>query len=147
MARFLIRLRGALSTGILWAIGWGVAFLGLGLLLGPAQTSLLVLFKIGMFFGFVGGVSFALIMSFAERKRTLDQLSLWRVALWGFFGATALLLSFTLLPLGPEFSFGSLIAVVVGGLLGAGFAAGSVAIARQGDIKLIESEEDAVLSL
>ena len=33
------------------------------------------------------------------------------------------------------------------GLLGAGFAAGSVAIARQGDTMLLEGEEESVLNL
>jgi hypothetical protein len=102
----------------------------------------------GMFFGFVGGVSFALILSVAESRRTLDQLSLWRVALWGFIGGIVLLLSLALLPMGPEFSFRSLMIVLTDvGLLGAGFAAGSVAIARQGDTRLIEGDDGSLLSL
>ena len=148
MKGILRRIRGTVGTGLTWAVGWGIAFLGFGLLLGRAQGELSSVAFRGVFFGFVGGVSFALILSFAERRRTLDQLSLWRVALWGFVGATALLLFLSPTLLGPELSVRSLVTVLAfDGLIGAGFASGSVALARQSDTKLVEGEEESGPSL
>jgi hypothetical protein len=145
--RFLRRIRGVIATGITWSIGWCVAFLGIGLFTWPTLGDLPVVAASATFFGFISGVSFALILSVAERRRTLDQLSLWRVALWGFIGTTALLLLLSLLLMGPELSFRHIPVLAYDGLLGAGLASGSVALARQGDTKLIEGEEESVLSL
>ena len=63
LKRFLRRIRGIFFLGLLWALGWGVAFLGLGLLFGSAGVGLPFVAAMGMFYGFVGGVSFALILS------------------------------------------------------------------------------------
>jgi len=139
--RFLRRIRGVIGAGILWSMGWGVVFLGFRLLFGPPQAELSSVVAVGMFFGFFGGASFALILSVVERRRNLDQLSLWRVALWGFLGATALLLCLRLFGLGSAISFGpSITTLGFQGLLGAGFATGSVAIARQETPELTEGD-------
>jgi hypothetical protein len=37
----------------------------------------------------VSGVAFAILLSVAEGRRTIGDLSLWRVTLWGVLGAAA----------------------------------------------------------
>jgi hypothetical protein len=97
----------------------------------------------GAVLGLVAGGSFAAILSIVERRRTLGQLSLWRIGLWGGIGGIALLLFFAPRLFGAEIPLhlvltSYLVPLALNGLLGAGFATGSVALARRGDTKLIE---------
>ena len=87
--------------------------------------------------GFVFGSAFAVVLSIAERHRKLEDLSLWRVALWAAVGA--------LLPLGAiDLAFG----VVEWGfalpslLIFSGFSSGAVALAKRADRKLTEDDDD-----
>lgn len=147
MKNILRRLRGVLGTGVTWAVGWGVAFAGLRIGLGFPYGNLLEAAVNGMILGFIGGSSFAVILSIAEHRRTLDQLSLRRVALWGGVGGMALLLCFSPMVFGAGPLLGKmlpsyLVQLALHGLLGAGFASGSVALARRPDPKLIDGEHD-----
>jgi hypothetical protein len=106
----------------------------------------------GIVFGFVAGSSFAVILSLTERRRRLDQLSLKRVALWGGIGGAALSLFFAPYFLGAGFPLGLLITTYfvplgITGLLGAGFASGSVALARRAGPKLIEGDHEGLPAL
>lgn len=147
---FVRRLRGVLFTALTWAVGWtpfGIAwaayawyFLGHHL---PAGTSrpptgfLAALVLAWATFGAVSGAVFATALTLAERRRSLDELSVWRTALWGALGALALpvaLMSLAVkegglvaLPLAPV-----LVTVGVSAALGAGSAAGTLALARRG---------------
>jgi len=151
---FLRRLRGIFGTAIIWAFGWSGVSALLGLLIGlPNGIPLRLIGPIalsGSFLGFIAGGSFAVLLSVLERRRTLDQLSLWRVALWGGIGGMALLflaaprLVAAGIPLGQVLT-SYLLPLAVNGLLGAGFAAGSVALARREDTRLIEGDDSALM--
>jgi len=149
---FLRRLRGIIGTGLTWAVGWAgvkVGLLGVYTLLfgfplrffGPVALS-------GLIQGFIAGGAFAVVLSIAERRHTLEELSAPRVALWGGIGAVLVFLP--TLPM--MFSHGAPLFAILGslavdGLVGAGLATGSVALARRADTKLIEGEDDSVLIL
>ena len=153
MTGLLRRIRGIIKTGLTWAVGWGA---GLGLLqivvsIGAGYPlTLLGSIVGGAMSGFIAGASFATILSITERHRTLDQLSLKRVALWGSIGGAGLFLLVVPQMLSAGMPLGMLITAYLGptliaGLLGAGSAAGSVALARRGDESLIEGAHDVAL--
>lgn len=146
MRGFLRKLRGVLGTGLTWAVGWGVAFSGLFATFGFPYGGLLEAGVNGVILGFVGGGVFGTLLSIAERHRTLDQLSLRRVAVWGGIGGMALLLLFTPVVLGSSRPFTDvitsyLVQLSFMGVLGSGFASGSVALARKGDAALPPEKE------
>ena len=130
MKTFLRKLRGVVSIGLTWGSLWGVlmALVGVGIgifdpdSIDPGESVLVVGALMGLV-GFVSGVLFGLLLAFAERRKTLRDLSLARVALWGALAAAvpplltgaAASMAFILCP------------------LGAAFAAGSIALARRGE--------------
>ena len=124
MGIILRRLRGALGIGLTWAGLWIVIGVMLGILrpgdIGPGEGPRRILPILAMV-GLLSGLGFAGFLWLAERRRTFEQLSLGRVALWGLLGSA-------LIPviMGTEGSMGLLT-----GSLGAVFAAGSVAVARR----------------
>lgn len=153
MKHLLRRLRGIIKTGLTWAVGWGA---GLGLLqivvsLGAGYPlTLLGSIVGGAMSGFIAGASFATILSITERHRTLEELSLKRVALWGSLGGAGLFLLVVPRMLGAGMPLGMLMSAYFGptliaGLLGAGSAAGSVALARREGDPLIEGDDDPFL--
>ena len=129
MRAFMRWLRGAVSIGLTWAALW--VLIGLVLFtvirivhpedIGPGEGLGKVLPILGLV-GLLSGLGFAGLFSLGERRRTLRQLSLGRVALWGLLGSAAIPLL-----MGTDGSMGWLT-----GVLGATFAAGSVALARRG---------------
>jgi hypothetical protein len=142
MGSFLRKLRGIIGTGLTWSIGWAAGWVAVGVGFGVPLGSLLGIAVNGALIGFIAGGSFATVLSIAERHRTLDQLSLKRVALWGFLGGVALPLFFSPRLLGSGLPFRMVLTTfvlptAVSGLLGAGFAAGSVALARREERKLM----------
>lgn len=139
MNKLLRKLRGVLGTGLTWAVGWAAVSVGLSLLGGVPFRFMGQVALSGLFQGFIGGSGFAVILSIAERRHTLKELSLGRVALWGGIGGMFVLFPAVLFLLPTSIPMGSLLVpMVVDGLMGAGFAAGSVALARQADTDLIE---------
>ena len=71
--------------------------------------------------GFINGVAFSAVLRIAEGRRTFEEMSLWRFAGWGVV-------------------VGLVVSLLTGGgflvfftLLGAGCAAGSLAVARRAD--------------
>jgi hypothetical protein len=140
MIRFARWLRGALAVGLTWAVLWIVFGIVLGSVIwifqpediGPGEGLSKALPILGLV-GLLSGLGFAALLSLAERRRKLRELSLARVALWGLLGSAAV-------PwlMGADGSEGWLT-----GFLGATFAAGSVAIARRGADRL-EAPSDAV---
>ena len=145
MNRLLKRIRGIVGTGVTWALAW----VGLGAVVGA-----LVGYPVGFLFrialsnsvsGFLAGSAFAAILSVAERKRTLEGLSLKRVALWGAIGGG--LLSFLPMAYGVPLAY-LLGPLLINGGIGAGMAAGSVALARRAeDRRLLRGAGDPLLSL
>ena len=130
--RLLRRIRGIVGTALTWAAGWGIlgavgfplAVLVSNLPAGEIVPGILTMATFGML---TGGL-FSLVVMAAERRRTLDQLNLGRVAAWGGLGSTLLIVGlaygFDLTPAHGSF-------VLIMGGLAAGSAAGSVTVARR----------------
>jgi len=141
MKRWLRRLRGALGTGLSWAVGWfGVgAIVGVPLAISAGVPVLAGAVSIAFGWarlGFVGGVFFSSVLMVAERRRALDELSLRRFAGWGALGGL-LLAGVGITSQG--FTLIALIPATVAALLGAASATGSLVLAkRAGDAGLLE---------
>jgi hypothetical protein len=143
MERFLKRIRGIIGTGVTWALAW----VGLGAVVGAlVGYPVSFLFRIALsnsVSGFLAGAAFAGILSVAERKRTLESLSLKRVALWGAIGGG--LLSFIPMAYGVPLAY-LLGPLVINAGIGAGMAAGSVAMARRAeDRRIVAGPNDPLL--
>ncbi len=133
MKRWLKRIRGALGMGLTWAaVGGGVgAIIGVvTMVLGISSAIAVQNAAAFAIMGFIGGAAFSVVLGIAEGRRRFDEVSLPRFAAWGALGGLAVsMLLFTGGPL-------TLTAVSVTGvavLLGAGSAAGSLALARRAD--------------
>ena len=148
MTGIIKRLRGIIGTGITWALGWAGALAALHLLTGASLQFIGQIALSGMVRGFIAGGAFAVILSIAERRHTLEDLSLRRIALWGGIGGSLLFVTTLPLLLQLGIPLGSiLVPLAINGLLGAGFATGSVALARRAETTLIEGGDDQLLSL
>ena len=148
MKKWLKRIRGALGMGLTWAAAWGgvgmIVLSGL-LVLGAAPVGLGmfdVVFNSGLLavLGFVGGATFSTVLGIAERRRRFDELSLPRFAAWGALGGFLLGVFVNAAGfLGPRLTLLDAIITGVTALLGAGSAAGSLALARKAeDRELLE---------
>jgi len=136
MDRLLRKLRGMLGIGLTWGVGWGTLIFILASIIGvvdPQQIDqgeepwrLAVL--VGLV-GFMSGAAFAAILSSAERRKSLKDLSVLRAALWGALGGAALPLLTTM---NDVVMFNTV-------PLGVIFAASTVAIARRAALR--EAEE------
>ena len=137
MKKWLKRIRGALGMGLTWAAGWSGVFVILGLVGGSGTLGLLDYVGLTVLFGivgFVGGAAFSVVLGITEGRRRFDELSLRRFAFWGAVGG--LLVSMPLSWVSWSSAFESAEALGVGvvlTLLGAGSAAGSLALARRAD--------------
>lgn len=91
------KLRGVMGIGLTWGLVWAAigALTGLVMRLtipgsvDPGENELVA----GAIFGAVGflsGAGFGILLSFAESRRTILDLSLPRVAMWGVLGSAAL---------------------------------------------------------
>ena len=150
MKKWLRRIRGAIGMGLTWAAGlFAVSFIPWLVLMlrGDVDVPFPVLFAA---FGFVGGATFSTVLGLVEGRLRFDEMSLPRFAgsgavggllvagIWVFVGAAAIGGEATPLEnflfLGPLFS-----------VAGAGFAAGSLALARRAtDRELLEAGEEAL---
>ena len=150
----LHKIRGLAGVGITWGALWGLIGAGVGLVIGMVTPGawdwynpiLTWAFGIGAY-GVVSGVGFATLFSLSEGRKTLFDLSLRRVALWGVLGSAAVPLLFSAagwLPIGTPL-VDILGAVGVTGALGGMFAPGSVAIARRAALKA--GEEHPLLEI
>ena len=139
MRGFLKRLRGIIGTGLTWAVGFAGIFAVVGFIFGAYSVPRLAL--VGGFVGLVAGGAFAVILSIVERRHQLKDLSLWRMALWGGLGGILVAAAFSG-SWGNFWSFAATMAVI-----GAGVSAGTIAIAKRADTKLIEGADESALSL
>lgn len=141
---------GRSAKGLTWAAGWAPigALVGLvvAVAIGGVPVGVVVVRYVALFavLGLVGGGIFSTVLSLTEGRRRFDELSLPRFAAWGALGGLLLgglavmasILGAGITPLG---------AVIAGTstLLGAGSAAGSLALARSTDDRqLLEVGED-----
>ena len=114
----------ATSWGALWAaIGVSVTLLlavvrpqEIGADEGPGKVAAVL----GLV-GFLSGLGFAGLLCFAEKGQRFSELSMRRIALWGFIGGAAI----------PALVGADIGEGWITGILGAIFAAGSLALARQ----------------
>ncbi len=129
MKRLLKRIRGAVGMGLAWAVVWA----GVGAIVGVVTTVLGLYHPAseiiegaayGVILGFVAGATFSTALGISEGRRRFDEMSLPRFALWGALGA--LLLS-------GYVQGADIVVYGVLPLLGAGCAAGSLALARRAD--------------
>lgn len=131
MNPLLRKLRGVIGTGLAWGTAWATIMAMAGVVVGvlrpeeidPGEGPVLVGAIMGMV-GFVSGVAFGTLLSLAERRKTLLDLSPGRAAMWGILASAA----FPLLT-------GRADAVLVVCPLGAACAAASVAIARRAELR------------
>ena len=131
MDEFLRRCRGVLGTGVTWGVAWGAIFAAIFVAIAildpdsidPGEGPLMGI-GIGAFFGFVSGVGTGVLLSLAERGKSIRDLSLARTAVWGAL-ATAV---FPLLT--PVDNSELLIVCPIGGAL----AAAMVAAAKRAEI-------------
>ena len=138
MKNLVRRLRGALGISLTWGALWATIGLVLGVIVGvvspdqvePGEGPGRIAAVLG-FAGLLSGLGFAGLFSFAERRRTIQELSLGRVALWGLLGAAAI-------PLltGADASVG-----LITGPMGALFATASVATGRRAVLRSAEPTE------
>jgi hypothetical protein len=136
MKKWLRRIRGVIGTAFTWAAVWGgVAFiLSLTGFFGTGTFSIYVVFAtLWGKVGFVGGGIFSLVLGIAERRRTFDKMSLPRFGIWGGVGGFLLSLLW-LYGAGPAPTLAEIMSTgLLMGLMGAGSAAGSLALARRAD--------------
>jgi hypothetical protein len=143
MNRLLRKLRGVIGIGLTWGAVWAVISAAIGLVIGvidpdsidPGESPLLMGAIVG-FQGFVAGVGFGILLSLAETRKTILDLSPGRAAIWGMLASAAL-------PLLTGMPTGMIWFVCP---LGAACASASVAIARRAELhdsehpKLLKSE-------
>jgi len=135
MHAFLRKCRGAIGIGVTWAVAWGAIFAALGVVIGifdpdsidPGEDPLSIGW-IGAIFGFVSGVAFGATLALADGRKSLSKLSVGRAALWGAIGTA-------LFPLLTTVNNSMLIFLCP---IGAGLAAGSVAIAKRAELRASE---------
>ena len=98
--KWLRRVRGAIGTGLTWAIGWAAAGISIGVasLLFPdlpwqpffdVFDAPLPAFAVP---GFFAGLFFSLVVGVAARRRRLEELSLRQIASWGAISGVLLTL-------------------------------------------------------
>jgi hypothetical protein len=95
MDGLLRRLRGLAGIGLTWGVLWvmfGVALVLALRAFDPAQAGegALTVGRVLGFAGFVSGISFGTLLTVAERRRNLRNLSAWRAGLWGAIGAAVI---------------------------------------------------------
>ena len=133
MKRWLQRLRGAVGTALVWAAGWsgaGVVFALLGLFGSLAPAEYAVFAGVFAMMGFISGAAFSAVLSITEGRRRFDEMSLPRFAAWGAVGGV--LLQLVMIGLGQG---AGIPMIVFSAFAGAGFASGSLALARRADDK------------
>ncbi len=131
MKKWLKRIRGALGLGLTWAAAWfGVGAL-IGLVGGVGAVALAISWAQ---IGFIGGVIFSTLLGILEGRRRFDEMSLPVFA--GIGGAVGGIIAVVLglNTVGPDtLTLVWLLRTGAVFLLGAGSAAGSLALARRAD--------------
>ena len=131
MRAFLRKCRAILGVAFTWGAVWGAVFALIALAVGvidpdsidPGETPLRIA-GLGAVFGVVSGIVFGVLLSVTERRKTLRELSLVRVALWGAVAAAVF-------PLVTPVDNRMLIIVCP---IGAALAVGLVAVAKKGAV-------------
>ena len=132
MKKWLKRIRGAVGLGLTWGAAWSALGAVLWLAGGTGPLGLPDSLLASAILGFVGGAIFSTVLGITEGRRRFDEMSLLRFAGWGALGGVILTLPYVLI----VFPGALLVKVIIAGILaliGAGSAAGSLALARRAD--------------
>ena len=138
MKKWLRRIRAAVTMGLLWAIPWAVVAVVIGTVVDPDESMDEMWPLIGAYPGFLGGVLFSVVLSIAERRRNLSELSVRRFGAWGAVAGLVIgVLPFMLGTPSADIDVARLATVVIGSftLMSAASAAGSLALARRGEAR------------
>ena len=136
MEKWLRRIRGAVGLGLTWAAAWSGVGAVLGLVVGGGAATLVATSGALAVIGFISGAAFSVVLGVAEGRRTFDEMSLPRFAAWGALSGLLVSLGLSLFMASPGGSVivaRVLVMLMVPALLGAGSAAGSLALARRAD--------------
>ena len=143
MSSLLRKLRGALGTALIWALGWGaIGFVVIAVLLLAVGSrdfywETVIAFSLSSALsGLVAGATFSLVLGTLYRRRHLSELSPLRMALWG--AAAALLVPLGTLAAADTVGLQLETGVVAGMVLtmsglGAATAGGTVRLAQAAD--------------
>ena len=146
MKKWLRRIRAAVTMGLLWAVPWAIVAVVIGMVVDPDDSMDEMWFLIGAYPGFLGGVLFSIVLSIAERRRNLGELSVRRFGAWGAAAGLAIgVLPFLLGTPSAEINVARLATAVIGSftLMSAASAAGSLALARRGHARqLVDAGAD-----
>src|SRR5688572_13374023 len=96
MKTLLKRVRGIVGLGLIWSAGWAVVgfvyMTVLGLFMRRLVPEVTLPQQVGVVllgtclyagYGFMTGLLFGTVLAIAERRRTIDSLKIWRIAVWG----------------------------------------------------------------
>ncbi len=142
MKNWLKRIRGAVGIGLTWAVAWGFvgALLGLSLVGPSAIGGVSLSFAL---YGFICGSGFSVLLGLTEGRHTFEEMSLLRFAAWGAAGGL-LLSGFLMVTDGTLVWLADATTIGVMTMIGAGSAAGSLALARKADDReLLDAGADA----
>ena len=150
MNKIFQKARGLLGVGLTWGTLWAGIGAGIGLAIGIVRPELWAFrnpvfeWALGMgLYGIVSGVGFGALLTLREGRKTILDLSLRRVALWGVLGAAAVPLFFGAAGLfeAGTTAFDVVQAMLVTASLGGTFAPATVAIARQAELSTGEERK------
>lgn len=96
MSTVLRNLRGLLGIALTWGILWAAVAIAVGTIIGivdpdsidPGEEPIVLGAMVGLV-GFISGLVFSGLLSIAERQKTIIDLSLSRVAMWGILVSAA----------------------------------------------------------
>ncbi len=96
MSKILRNLRGLLGIGLTWGIVWAAVMIAVGMIIevvdpdsiDPGEEPIVLGAMVGLV-GFISGLVFGGLLSIAERQKTISDLSLSRVAMWGILVSAA----------------------------------------------------------
>lgn len=78
------RVRGAVGTGLTWAVVWAPVAVVVGTqVIDPTDKMDEMWFMVGALPGFISGVLFSMVLTTVARRRHLNELSIARTAGWG----------------------------------------------------------------
>ncbi len=90
MKEWLSGICGALGMGLIWAAGWGLVGVLIGMFVDPhGSIDDMWVVTLGVP-GFLGGVVFSAVLGIAEGRRRFDELSLSQFGAWGAVAALLL---------------------------------------------------------
>ncbi|HEX5726468.1 MAG TPA: hypothetical protein VFX98_13425 [Longimicrobiaceae bacterium] len=86
MRTWLRRIRRAVLLGLAWAAVWAPVGVLIGMIVDPDGSMDEPWLAAGAYPGFLCGVVFSTLLGIADGRRSFDELSLPRVAVWGAMG-------------------------------------------------------------